>query len=264
MSALRVRAIVAAQFRLSLMVALQYRADFLADLVVEAFWIAAAIFPLLVVFKHTASLGGWSFDEALAVSGVFAIFQGVMESVISPSLSVLLEQVKKGTFDFVLLKPVDAQFLTSVQKLQPWRALNVVLGVSLLTYSMKHSHRAFALGQSLLFLVTLLSGLLLFYALWLAVASVVFVVKRLDNLTYLLVSIFDAARWPRSAFRGVFKWLFTFVIPLAVMTSFPAEVLLGKLDARGVLFSLFMTCIALLGSRAVWNYSIARYGSASS
>lgn len=256
--------IVLAQLRLSLMVALQYRIDFLMDIVVEAFWTATAIFPLFVVFRHTDSLGGWSFSDALAVSGVFAIFQGVMESLISPGFALLLEQVKKGTFDFVLLKPVDAQFLVTSGKLQPWRALNVIAGSLLLGYAAQRSTQPVTVSNLALAVVMLFSGLTLFYALWLILASAVFVVKRLDNLTYLLVAIFDAGRWPRSAFRGAFRFVFTFVLPIALMTSFPAEALLGRLPRQEALLSLLFAGGALVASRAVWMRAVARYGSASS
>jgi ABC-2 type transport system permease protein len=256
--------IVWAQLRLSLMVALQYRVDFLMDVAVEAFWTVAALLPLFVVFAHTNSLAGWSLSDALAVSGVFTLFQGVMESIISPSFALLLEQVKKGAFDFVLIKPVDAQFLASTGKLQPWRALNTVVGLGLVSYSAAHAATPIAARQVILFLLMLLLGLLLFYALWLMLASAVFVVKRLDNLTYLLVSIFDAGRWPRSAFRGAFRMVFTFVIPIALMTSFPAEALLGRLSNADALLSAVMTAGALVVSRVVWNAALSRYGSASS
>ena len=53
---------------------------------------------------------------------------------------------------------------------------------------------------------------------------------RLDNLIYLFNSVFDAARWPASVFRGVWRIVFTFVVPLALMTTYPALALLGRLD----------------------------------
>ncbi len=53
--------------------------------------------------------------------------------------------------------------------------------------------------------------------------SAAFYVVKVDNLTYLFESIFDAARWPASVFRGVLRVVFTFVIPLALMTTYPAR-----------------------------------------
>jgi ABC-2 type transport system permease protein len=256
--------ILNAQLRMSLMLALQYRMDFLLDIVVELFWTATAIFPLLVVFQHTQHLGGWTFAEALAFSGVFSIFQGLMEAVISPSLGVLLEQVKKGTFDFVLLKPFDSQFLASTTKLQPWRTLNVLVGMLLLGYAARHTSGVLSLARLGLFALTLCAGVALFYSLWITLASAVFLFQRLDNLTYLLVSIFDVGRWPRSAFRGALRFVFTFVLPIAVMTSFPAEALLGTLSIREALSACAAALLALLVSRVVWTRAVARYGSASS
>ena len=68
------------------------------------------------------------------------------------------------------------------------------------------------------------------YSLWILVISAAFYLVKIDNLSYLFASIYDAARWPVDVFRGFLRLLFTFVIPLALLTSYPALALLGKLD----------------------------------
>lgn len=87
---------------------------------------------------------------------------------------------------------------------------------------------------------------------------------RLDNVSELFLAIFDAARWPSSIFRGVAAFVFTFVVPLALMTTVPAQALLG--EARGV--AVFGACAGCVGlqvfARVVWVRSIAAYTSASS
>ena len=67
------------------------------------------------------------------------------------------------------------------------------------------------------------------YSLWILVVSAAFFVVKVDNLSFLFLSIFDAARWPVSVFNGFWRFLFTVVIPLALMTTFPAEALLGRI-----------------------------------
>ncbi len=59
------------------------------------------------------------------VTGWFTFLEGVLEGAINPSLAEVVEHIRKGTFDFVLLKPADAQFLVSTAPVQPWRATNV-------------------------------------------------------------------------------------------------------------------------------------------
>ena len=95
---------------------MQYRMDFVLDGVVEIFWMAAAIVPLLVVFHGRPSIAGWSFGEALMVMGWFTFLEGVLEGAINPSLASVVEHIRKGTLDFVLLKPADAQFLVSTAR----------------------------------------------------------------------------------------------------------------------------------------------------
>ena len=99
---------------------------------------------------------------------------------------------------------------------------------------------------------------------YLVVSAALFVVK-VDNLSYLFVSIFDAARWPADVFRGILRVVFTFVVPLALMTTFPARALLGKgFGARDVLAALAGAVAFAAFARVVWLRSIGRYTSASS
>lgn len=87
---------------------------------------------------------------------------------------------------------------------------------------------------------------------------------RVDNLSYLFGSLFDAGRWPIDVFRGALRVLFTVVFPLALMTTYPARALLGQLDvphaaavgAGGLLFAA--------AARFAWTRAIRFYTSASS
>jgi ABC-2 type transport system permease protein len=94
--------------------------------------------------------------------------------------------------------------------------------------------------------------------------SAAFYVVKVDNLTYFFSSIFDAARWPSSVFRGVLRFVFTFVIPLALMTTYPAQAMLGKLSAATLLSAVIGSLLFALLARLIWLQSIGKYTSASS
>ena len=116
------------QVRASLAVAMQYRVDFLVQGGLALFWTSWSLVPILVVYGQRASIAGWSFEEALVVIGWFTVMKGVLEGAVNPSLAAVVEHIRKGTLDFVLLKPADAQFLVSTAKFAPWRSLDVVGG----------------------------------------------------------------------------------------------------------------------------------------
>jgi ABC-2 type transport system permease protein len=256
--------VLAAQLRLSTVLAMQYRWEFLLDGVFSLLWTAIALLPLWLVFQERPVVAGYAYPEALCVVGFFTLLQGVLEGAIHPSLATVIDHIRTGTLDFVLLKPADAQFLVSTQRFLPWRGINVLAGIGVFAYAFVELERAPRLEDVALALVMLALAIAVLYALWILVVSAAFYVGRIDNLRFLFLAIFDAARWPSTVYRGVTSFLFTFVIPLALMTSYPADALLGRSDARTIAGAWIGGLIFMVLARAVWLASIRRYTSASS
>jgi ABC-2 type transport system permease protein len=250
------------QFRASLLLAMEYRAEFLFDGLVEVFWMTTAVVPLFVVYETRASVAGWSFGDALMVVGWFTFLEGVLEGAINPSLVSVVDHIRKGTLDFVLIKPADAQFLVSTARFQPWRGMNVVTALVIFGWGfhrLGHGPRPSAVGLAL---VSMIAAVAVLYSLWILTVSAAFYVVRIDNLSNLFNAVFDAARWPVSVFRGLVRVVFTFVVPLALMTTYPAQALLGTLPAKTLAGAIGGALLALGLSRTIWKASIARYTSA--
>jgi ABC-2 type transport system permease protein len=261
---LRYARLLEAQVRASLLTALQYRFEFVTDGLLEVLWSVTAIVPLFVVFGVRKEVAGWSFPEALLVTGWFTLLQGILEGAINPSLTSVVEHIRKGTLDFVLLKPADAQFLVSTAKFQPWRATNVLTALVLFWVAFHELGRLPSLAGLAMSAALLATSSLLLYSLWILTVSAAFYVVRVDNLTFLFNSIFDAARWPSSVFRGTLSFVFTFVIPLALMTTYPALAMLGKLRVSTLAVAIAGSLVFALLARLVWLGSIGKYTSASS
>lgn len=254
--------LLAVQLRISLVLAMQYRADFLLDGFIEVFWMATAIVPLYVVYRLRPSVAGWTFGDSLMVMGWFTFLQGVLEGAINPSLVAVVEHIRKGTLDFVLLKPADAQFLVSTTRFQPWRAVNVVSSIAVFAWGFHLLGRVPSAGDVAIAIVAMVVAVVVLYSLWIVTVCAAFYFVRIDNLTQLFIAVFDAARWPIGIFRGVVRALFTFLIPLALMTTYPAEALLGWLRPGTLVATIAGAVAAFAVSRAVWLRSIGRYTSA--
>ena len=252
------------QLRASLVFAAQYRADFLVDGAIEILWTATALAPLLVAFQGRAAIAGWSFGEALVVLGFFTLLQAVLEGAINPSFVAVVQHIRKGTLDFVLLKPADAQFLVSTARFYPWRAVNVVTAGVIFVLSFRTLGRAPSLADCGLALVFFAAAVIALYSLWLLVVCSAFHAVKIDNAADLLNAVFDAARWPSSVFRGAVRFVLTFVVPLALMTTVPARALLGHLEVESAIAAVAGTIFLAGLSRWAWTRSLAGYTSASS
>lgn len=254
--------LLATQLRISLAVSLQYRWNFLVDGFVSVLWTALGIVPLYVALHDRPPVAGWTFERALVVVGVFTLLRGVLDGAVNPSLYAVVQHIRQGTLDFVLLKPADAQFLVSTAKFEPWKALDVVAALGILGWAfhlLGVAPNAAGIGVALGLLVCALCVL---YSLWILVISAAFWVVRLDNLAFFFGSVFDFARWPVGLFKGGWRLLFTFVIPLGLMTTYPAEALLGSLDARTALLSAAGSLVFAGLARLVWTRAIGKYTSA--
>lgn len=254
----------AVQARMSAVTAMQYRGDFLVRGFVTALWMSVTLLPLFVVFGARRSVAGWSFPEALVVVGWFTLLRAVLEGGVSPSLTAVVEHVRRGTLDFILLKPADAQFLVSTAKFEPWRVLDFAGALAIFAYAFARlGHGPDARGV-LLGLAFLALAVIVLYSFWILVVSAAFWVVKVDNLSYLFQSLFDAGRWPITIFRGALYYVFTFVFPLALMTTYPALALLGKLTARSAALAWLGGLAFAALARAVWLRALRVYTSASS
>ena len=252
------------QMRTATIGAMQYRADFVVRGFIALLWLAVALAPLIVVFGARQQVAGWTFAEALVVVAWFTLLKAILEGAVSPSLTAEVEHVRNGTLDFVLLKPADAQFLVSTARIEPWHAIDVVGALAIFAVAFGKLGRWPTLPQVGLALALLVLAIVILYSIWILVISAAFWVVKVDNLSYLFGSLFDAGRWPITVFRGTLRFVFTFVFPIALLTTYPSLALLGRLPARTTLAAFAGGLVFAALARRVWHKALALYTSASS
>ena len=122
----------ATYLRLGILGELEYRANFWISLLQSALDLCVALGGLAVVFSHTDTLGGWRPEELLALIGVYFLIGGLIRTLIRPSMIKFMEDVRQGTLDFTLTKPADSQVLVSIQRVEIWRLVDVLISTAVL------------------------------------------------------------------------------------------------------------------------------------
>lgn len=250
--------------RKSLTLAMQYRLDFVLSGTLSLLWTAAGLVPFYVAFHQRPPVEGWTYEAALVVVAVFTVLRAVLDGAVNPSLLSVVDQIRMGTFDFVLLKPADAQFLVSTTKFDVFRMVDFFTGIGLATVAFAQMGRFPSIGGVFAALVMLLASVVVLYSIWILVISAAFWVVKVDNLAYMFSAVFDFARWPVTVFKGVWRILFTFVIPIGIMTTYPAEALLGTLTPQLFVGTLLGALLFASIARMVWIRALGHYTSASS
>lgn len=251
-------------YRFSFLKELEYRVNFLTNVVMSFFWMAWGILSATIFFQHRATVGDWTYNEVLMVIGLFSLFTGVIEAFFRPNVSNIIEQIRDGTFDFVLIKPVNAQFLASLRLIVVWRLFDIFAGLAIIVYALKQLSLVPTLAQVFTFAAMLALGAVMVYSLWLVMVTLAFWFIKIDNLAELFGVVYDAGRFPISVYRGWLRALLTFVIPIAFITTIPAAVLLGRLENVDLAWGVTLAALLFLISNRFWNFAIRNYSSASS
>ena len=216
-------------FELGIQNELQYRVNFFVQLGQSAISLATGLIGLWLVFSQTNELNGWTQPELIVVMGIFILMGGVINSLIQPNMTRLLEEIQMGTLDFLLTKPMDAQGLVSMREFRLWSLTDVLVGMLVLSYGVYHYQGTVGVGQSLAFMLSLLLGSIIIYCFWLIITSTAFWIMRMDEIVNLFQDLYAAERWPVSIHPGWLRVGLTFIIPVAFAVTIPANALTSRL-----------------------------------
>ena len=243
---------------------LEYQANVLIELVAVALSLSGSLLLLSLFFGPGRELGGWSWHQALVVQGFYTVFDGMASTWLRPNLGSIVTHVREGTLDFVLLKPIDSQFWVSLRTFSPAGLPEIGLGLLLAGWG---ANQAGAVLSPLLLagvvLMLAVAGTIL-YSLWFFIAATSIWFVKTWNATEVLRALLAAGRYPLTAYPAPLRLLFTLVLPVAFLTTVPAEVLLGRaaLPVLGLGCGLAVGFFAL--ARWFWLFALRHYTSASS
>jgi len=231
--------------------------------------LAGSLFVLQLLFAGGPELGGWSWSGALVVLGLYTLLDGFTTCVLQPNLSRVVNHVQTGTLDYVLLKPIDSQFWLSARTVSPWGLPAIAAGLGLIGWALARGGSGAAAGPPapgavLLALALLLAALVILYSLWFVLAALSIWFVKVWNATEVLRYALVAGRYPVSAYPPALRLLFTLVLPVAFLTTVPAEALLGRGSLLWAGGSLLAAVLCFAGSRLLWRYAQRFYTSASS
>jgi len=255
--------LLAVFFRVSVLGELAYRANFFMQLFESLLELAASLAGLAVVFSYTDTLGGWRPDEVLALVGVYFLAGGVIGLVIQPGMEQFIESVRDGTLDFTLTKPEDAQLLISIQRVEIWQLIDIVLGLGVLGTALVRLGETVGAFEAAEFATMLLAGAVIIYSFWLILATLSFWFVRVENILEIFRSMYEAGRWPVSLYPGWLRFGLTFIVPVAFATTVPAEALTGRLTLETLLGAVVLAALLFTVSRVVWRIGLRHYSGTS-
>ncbi len=204
----------------------EYRFNILIEFISVIGNLFGSLFTLSLFYSIDTDLGGWSWETSIIILGVYTFLEGFTIMFLAPNLSRIVRHVQNGTLDFVLLKPVDSQLWLSLRIFSPWGIPSIFAGTFLMIFGLFLSRVSFSILNLFISITILGTSLLILYSLWFLIATTSIWFVRVWNANEVLRSTLVAGRYPIAAYPEQIRFLFTFVLPIAFLTTVPAETML--------------------------------------
>lgn len=242
---------------------LEFKANLFAKIGGNFMWIFFFVMILFVVYSKTNSVAGWDRGDAFVLAATVFLMNACFNAFFF-SLQEIPSQIRLGTMDFVVTKPMDTQFWVSTRKFNFDQIGTAVAGCIMIAVGIHVAGLHPGLSQWCAYSLLLAASMAIFYAFNLTLMTTAIWLVRVDNLWVLGESLVGVARYPVDIYESGLRRFVTFVVPLAFLATVPARQLVKGFDLAAVGEGLIWALVVLGLSRLFWRYAMTAYSSASS
>lgn len=208
-------------------------------------------------------------DNLAGYNSTEAIFFFLTFMLIDTTAQFLFREVYRfrtyvitGDFDLILVKPMSSLFrvlmggadVIDLITLPPLYAAIFYVG-HLLSPSF---------SQVAVYLLLVLLGLLLTTSFHIIVISLGIITFEVDHTVMIYRDITSMGRFPVDIYKEPLRGFLTYVIPVAIMMSFPAKAFLGLIGIGSVITAFLFAFVFMFLSLRFWKFALKKYSSASS
>jgi len=250
--------------KIDIMNRMAYRINFAVQVLTVGLQMIFSLVFIGVLFASNKSVAGWNFYEVLLVVGTYMIVEGVMWGFCA-YLSALNKNIREGTLDGILLRPMDTQFLISVWRGDVEDFTRVISGIGVVVFALRHIELADSLLPNLfLYVIMVICAIVITYSLNVFLRSITFWTIEGEALFSVSMALTRITQYPNDIFYNkAVRFATTFIVPLAFMATVPARILAHGFELRLVALSILLAAVFFLFSRRFFYFALKHYESGS-
>jgi ABC-2 type transport system permease protein len=252
--------------RNSLIREMSFKANFLLWMLVEVLWFVGQIVFFSIIFGNVDRIGDWTKWEVVLLIGTHQMISQLFQAFFFVNIAAIPELVRTGKLDSLLVLPVDSQFAASTKQFALDSVVNAVVGGVVVVFSLTKLGYVPGPMSILLYVVAVGFGIAVHYSIMLSLAAVSFWIVRAQGLVYGYFNFMNIARYPDSIYPRLFKFIFSWIVPVVVVSNVPARLLAKSFEEPWGLMSklVIASTVIFFLSRSFWSFALRRYSSASS
>lgn len=262
---MRYLSILKEQIKLSLMSTAIFRANFILMLIQSIINSIIGVLAVDFIYLRVDSIAGWSKNEMIMLICTSLIVNQLYRGLINPNHLNFLRSVSIGSFDRVLIKPLNIIFQINTGRIDFSSFFSLIAPVIILCMQIKYLHFSISFPKIMLFLVFVFNGLILLTSFMMLLYSLEFIFIKVDGLTSIYYIVMSISEKPKEIFSNKFFLnSFSFIIPTIPLANIPVGILIGKTNVFEALSTLLSGGLFFLTAVLAIKFGIRRYSSASS
>jgi len=250
---------------------LQFRSNLITTLITRGFWFAVQLVLFDLIYREVPLINDWNRAEYFGFMATGMLINSLVEMFFMSNCAQISELIRTGDLDYALVKPIDTQFLVSCERIELPMLCQVAMALGLLIYSVCSSGRTVQPLEIAIYLSLVIAAVTFFYSLMIALASTSIWFGRNQGLLDFWFYITIFARYPGSIYSGsptgeVLRFAFSYVIPILLVVTVPARVLMAMVIEPNWLtgLTILASAVTFAAGRMVFHWSLRYYRSASS
>lgn len=240
-----------------------YRANLFNSLLSNAIWGTFSLLLIVILTSRTPQVFGWTRYEFFLLFGIYNVYMGLFYTIFIRSFEKFSKVIHLGELDFVLLKPLDSQFLMSLSHINHPAFLRVTVGAVFSIWVVSQMHVPITFGTILLFFALMICGIAVMYGVWFMFLTCLIWWTNLSNLVSILYEINGLTRYPGQMFKSISGLLFYSIFPLTLVITTPTQVIANKFNLTNIILVAIFAVFFVFLSRIFWRFALRFYTSAS-
>lgn len=251
-------------FKLELKCLLEYKSSLILNFLSHFGLFFTYYFLIIALFQKFDNIVGWNMYEVLLCFAIIH-FGFTFNEVFFRGVDKFEEFIIDGSLDRLLLRPHNVLFQVVCSKMDIMKFTRLIQAVIILFIALFNLNIEMNFINIYIILMMLICSILIFFALFLIMASYCFItVEGLEVKNLMTDGGKHMAQYPIGIFKKGFLFVFTFIIPYGSVNYYPLLYLLGKSDNLLYLFSPILVFVFLIPAFFLFKLGLKRYESTGS
>ena len=209
-------------FKASLAESLSFRVNFLIHSLMHICFMTVYFFTSIFIFNHVEQIGLWKKEEFLFFISFVLLVEQIHFFMLSLNYWIFSGDIRTGSFDFVLLKPISSIFYTFFNHIAIFGVFTILAALSTLIYF--GTQLGLSLGVWISLPLCLFSSLALLMGIEVIISLLSFFTIHGIGVNQARLQVQKLTRWPDFIYKNPARFL---LVPFLAITSFPVRWILN-------------------------------------